>query len=218
MKIVAIGDIHGQYQKLVWLMQKLERKSIDFENDLIIQLGELVDGGPDTKRVVEYFIRQRNDYPKNWVVLKGNHEDMMLDALRHKSRRYGSYYQWWNQGGAETALSYGHVEAIDQGTLDWLEKLPTLVETPSFCFVHAGLRPDVPITSTPEIDRLWIRYEFLDSDYDWGKRVVAGHTYHVAPLVQKNKIVIDTMHHGHGVITAAILDDRDGQLIEIVQA
>ena len=52
MKIVAIGDIHGQYQKLVWLMQKLERKSIDFENDLIIQLGDLVDGGPDTKRVV----------------------------------------------------------------------------------------------------------------------------------------------------------------------
>lgn len=217
MKVVAIGDIHGQYKKLMCLMEKLKQSGVDFSNDLIVQLGDLVDGGPDTKKVVGYFMDFCTHYPAT-TVLKGNHEDMMLDALRYKSFRYGSYYQWWNQGGAETALSYGTTQAIDSFTLDWLDSLPTLLETESFYFVHAGLRPMVPAIHTPEMDRLWIRYEFLDSDYDWGKRVVAGHTFHPAPLVQPNKIVLDTMHHGHGVITAAVLDNTSGEVLEIIQA
>lgn len=65
-------------------------------------------------------------------------------------------------------------------------------ETERFIFVHAGLRPGRALTEQQEQDMLWIRDEFLDSDYDWGKTVVFGHTPLPEPLWQPNKIGVDT--------------------------
>ena len=156
-------------------------------------------------------------YP-HWQFLKGNHSDLMLDALRYNSRIYGSYDLWWMQGGKQTAYSYLPKDATDYERaimspldyipathLDWLEARPLYHETDKYIFVHAGLRPGIPLAEQVREDLLWIREPFLESDYDWGKRVIAGHTPMREPLVMPNKICIDTMTFETGKLTAVEL-------------
>lgn len=105
-KLFAIGDVHGHWQELYGLMTRLiNNASLRPERDTVVFLGDLVDGGPDTRRVVEWCMEMSTRYP-HWVFLKGNHCDLMLDALRYNERIYGSYDLWWMQGGRETARSY----------------------------------------------------------------------------------------------------------------
>jgi serine/threonine protein phosphatase 1 len=76
--------------------------------------------------------------------------------------------------------------------LEFLSELRLYYQTENYIFVHAGMRDKVPLESQKETDLLWIRDEFIYSDYDFGKRVVFGHTPFKEPLVQTNKIGIDT--------------------------
>jgi serine/threonine protein phosphatase 1 len=120
---------------------------------------------------------------------------MLLDAVRHHGRRYGSFYQWWDQGGAATVASYlpgdiGDYERaimqprdyIPAAHIDWLEDRPLYHETDQFIFVHAGLRPGIPLAEQSREDMLWIRERFFDSGYDFGKTIVFGHTAEKEPI------------------------------------
>lgn len=229
-KIVAIGDIHGELDKLKDLIYQLTGKTGIYVP--FVFLGDYVDGGPDSRYVLDFLINAQRHHP-NWTFLKGNHEDMMLDALAG-SIVYGGMWQWWQQGGRETFLSYcpyttytlydqPHPSVllnwIPQEHLSWMNNLPTLHETENFIFVHAGLVPGIPAEETPEWERLWLRKMFLNSDYDWGKKVIYGHTVQGdVPRIEPNKIGLDTMHHGHGRISAVILDDDDPNDYTIVQS
>ena len=82
-----------------------------------------------------------------------------------------------------------------------------MIEEEEYVFVHAGLRPKRPIHEQSIEDLLWIRHEFIDSDYDWGKRIVFGHTPLSSPLVQPQKIGIDTGAVYGGPLTAVILPE-----------
>jgi serine/threonine protein phosphatase 1 len=107
----------------------------------------------------------------------------------------GGAYEWriWLGNGGITTLRDFDRALPSQRYLVWLRRLVLSHETDSYYFVHAGLRPGAPPESTPDIDRLWIREPFLSSTYEWGKRVVFGHTVQLGgPLVQPNKIGIDT--------------------------
>jgi serine/threonine protein phosphatase 1 len=227
-KIVAVGDIHGQFYKLLDLMGALEEHGYRLGECKFVFLGDLVDGGPETRQVVEWIKTTESQYPEVHVLL-GNHEHLMLDALRWGSNIYGNYYLWYMQGGRETFESYipAHLTPLERGLvgpedvipsehLDWLETLRTEYETNQFIFVHAGLRPTKTVHESSLWDKIWIREDFIDSDYDWGKRVVYGHTYTKAPLIMPNKIGIDTMHHGHGVITSVVLDDENGGILDFI--
>ncbi|MDY6852862.1 MAG: serine/threonine protein phosphatase, partial [Thermodesulfobacteriota bacterium] len=81
---------------------------------------------------------------------------------------------------------------IPQSHYDFLESLAHYYETEDYIFVHAGLRDGILIEDQDPHDLLWIRDEFISSDYDHGKRVIFGHTPFREPLVQPNKIGIDT--------------------------
>lgn len=232
-KIVAVGDIHGDVKKLMDVIDELDGK-VDFESTPFVFMGDYVDGGIWTKQVIAKLMAFQEQYP-HWVFLKGNHEDMMLDALLEGSKRYGSVNQWWQQGGAETYLSYDPayqytyayygdvadlVNKIDAAHLTWLADRPTMFESKSFFFVHAGFKPHKRPKMTDPFDRMWIRGEFINSPYNWRKTVVFGHT--CFPKVFQdpsgNKIGIDTMHHGHGVLSAVVLDDETGALIDVVES
>jgi serine/threonine protein phosphatase 1 len=90
--------------------------------------------------------------------------------------------------------------------LIWLAARPLYYETDRYIFVHAGLRPGVPLSQQHRQDLLWIRDEFIESDHDFnGKQVVFGHTPMKAPLVMWNKIGIDTMCRDCGALTAVEL-------------
>ena len=222
-RLFAIGDVHGHHAELMHLMQTLtDEAGLDPSRDTVVFLGDYVDYGPDTRGVVDQLIAWQEAYP-HWVFLKGNHEDMMLDALVYNSARYGFFGHWWGQGGRETAWSYypdgisdyeraimQPAEHIPPRHLDWLHGLPLLHEQDGYLFVHAGLRPGIPLRWQNDIDLLWIREGFIFSEADFeGRRVVFGHTPFREPLVMPNKIGIDTLSHAWGRLTAAELDRAD---------
>lgn len=233
--IVAVGDIHGDHIKLTKLLAKLTLM-VDFETTPLVFLGDTVDGGTDTKKCVQTLMDLQQRFP-HWHFLLGNHEDLMLNALGAQKSvcapyvKPGDYDLWYFQGGKETYHSYlmdSHLSPYERSIsqpldhilpehIEWLKTLELWHESDKFIFVHAGLKPRTDLRHSAPVDLLWIRDQFIDSSFNWGKRVVFGHTYHQQPVVQDNKIGIDTMHHGHGVLTSAILDDHTGDLLEFVQ-
>ncbi len=78
------------------------------------------------------------------------------------------------------------------GHEQFFETLKLYYETDDYIFVHGGLRPGLPLSAQKEEDLLWIRNEFILSEFDFGRRVIFGHTPVRTPLVLPNKIGIDT--------------------------
>lgn len=188
-KIFAVGDIHGCLDKLISLMGVID---IDLTKDTLVFIGDYIDRGPDSKEVVDYLIDlgQRED---RVVFLKGNHELMLENYLSGADRLTFLY-----NGGEATLNSYmkngGQVEAnhMPAQHLEFFDNLRLYYETEDYIFVHAGLKADIPLDEQDERDMLWIRDEFIYTDFDFGKRVIFGHTPFREPLILDNKIGIDT--------------------------
>jgi len=199
-RILAIGDIHGCFDRVRALLDKL---AIDVKRDNVIFLGDYVDRGPDSKKVVDLMIHLQQENPDSYVFLKGNHEEMFLDYVENGPLK-NSFLKF---GGQETLKSYGHPDPghIPKQHVEFLKKLKPMHLTDRFCFVHAGLKPGVPIEKQKEEDLLWIRFSFIKSDYDWGKRIIFGHTPFDTPLIEKNKIGIDTGAVYGGRLTCLVL-------------
>ncbi len=136
-KIFAIGDIHGCFNKLVSLMDKV---NIDFNQDTIVFMGDYIDRGPDSFEVVEYLMHLKKKY-SNIVLLKGNHEEMLLNYLSGSDR-----YLYLSNGGQQTIESYMdrpyNIKAgpIPSDHLDFIKSLDLFYETEDYIFVHAGLK------------------------------------------------------------------------------
>jgi serine/threonine protein phosphatase 1 len=188
-KIFTVGDIHGCYDKLCALMDKLP---IDMERDQLLFIGDYIDRGPSSIDVLDYLIDLKKRSP-DIIFLKGNHEDMLQKYLNGSDR-----FTYLLNSGQQTLDAYLNKKdasenyPVPSAHLDFLNTLQMYYQTEDYIFVHAGLREKVPLESQQEADLLWIREEFIYSDYDFGKRVVFGHTPFKEPLVQPNKIGIDT--------------------------
>jgi len=188
-KIFAIGDIHGSYDRLKTLMDKIP---IDFSRDTLVFIGDYIDRGPHSVEVVDYLIKLKNRFP-DVIFLKGNHEDMLDKFINGADR-----FTYLLNGGQQTLDSYlikpvqSEYFPIPPDHMEFFKSLRLFYETEEFIFVHAGLRPRVPLESQNTEDLLWIRNKFVSSKYDFGKRVVFGHTPLKKPLVEPNKIGIDT--------------------------
>lgn len=230
MRYVAISDIHGEYDKLTRLMNKLSSQGVDFDNDTLVFLGDYIDGGPDTKIVVSGLQILQNLYP-HWVMLKGNHEDMLANAYFERGAYGNDFLMWYLQGGMETHNSYREPDNfvsfsdlitvkkdIPEGVVRWLDQLPLFYDTPHFFFVHAGVTPGQPAHEVSDYEALWARNKFIKSKFDWGKRIIFGHTVanNGQPLVMPNKLGLDCMRHGYGRICAAILDEESPNEYEFV--
>lgn len=100
-------------------------------------------------------------------------------------------------------------KAVPQAHLDFLAGTELYHETEAAIFVHAGLRPGVPMARQSEEDLLWIRAGFLDDATDHGKLVVHGHTVVDAPMHMGNRVALDT-GAGYGrPITAAAFEGAE---------
>lgn len=187
--IYAVGDIHGCLDKLERLLAKIDP---DPMRDQLIFLGDYIDRGPSSYEVVAYLISLKKRMPET-VFLKGNHEEMFLQYLSGIER-----HLFLTNGGKATLDSYMKNKAcadeslIPPDHLQFFSALGLYYQTGDYIFVHAGLREGVPLESQKSEDLLWIRDAFIASDYDFGKRVVFGHTPFSIPLVQPNKIGVDT--------------------------
>jgi serine/threonine protein phosphatase 1 len=188
-KIFVVGDIHGCFEKLRALMDKIP---INFKQDQLIFIGDYIDRGPSSLEVVDYLVDLKKRVP-GAIFLKGNHEDMLKNYLDGSDR-----FTYLLNGGQRTLDAYLNRPdnpgeyPVPPAHLEFFKSLHLYHQTDDYIFVHAGLRKKVPLESQKTIDLLWIRDEFIFSDFDFGKRVIFGHTPFKEPLVQTHKIGIDT--------------------------
>ncbi len=185
-KIFAVGDIHGCDLQLQELMKKLE---IDYHEDTLVFVGDYIDRGDGSYNVVDYLAKLRKQHD-NIVFLKGNHEEMLFNYLSGQDE-----ITFLFNGGDKTLKQYTDENgdlAIPQDHLDFFNCLQLYYETDDYIFVHAGLRDGVPLEQQKPDDLLWIRKSFINSDYDFGKTVIFGHTPFPEIMIQDNKIGIDT--------------------------
>ena len=75
-RIMAVGDVHGQYEKLKKLMRRIK---FDPAQDILIFLGDLIDRGPESLQCFDYVMHLQKQYPESVICLMGNHEREMLD-------------------------------------------------------------------------------------------------------------------------------------------
>ena len=227
-RIYAVGDIHGRADLLAAIMGRIRadgahRRSAE---QTIVFLGDYVDRGGASFNVVADLIAGA---PEGFeaVYLKGNHEDFLLQFLDAPS----ILDQWVLNGGARTLESYGvdmsrradsfgfsgDAAAVRRQFLDRLpddhrrffRRLQTRHEAGDYLFVHAGVRPGVPLAEQKESDLLWIRNDFLESDADFGKIVVHGHSIGTEPEIRPNRIGIDTGAYYTDRLTCLVLDGEE---------
>ncbi|MBF0223896.1 MAG: serine/threonine protein phosphatase [Desulfobacterales bacterium] len=185
----AIGDVHGCFDKLKLLLEKVE---IDFERDRLIFLGDYIDRGDSSFNVIEFLIDLKRKY-SNIVFLKGNHELMLENYLLGTDKM-----TYISNGGIHTIESYAPVSFPDTEFslpvehYNFFKSLVPYFETKDYLFVHAGLRENVSLENQTLDDLLWIRKGFIQSEFNFGRRIIFGHTPFMQPFVMSNKIGIDT--------------------------
>jgi len=209
MDTYVIGDIHGKFYLLVELMAKIKPE----KDDTLIFLGDYIDRGDMSFEVVEFLLELNKRH--NCVFLMGNHEDMFMDFLsginENLFKMNGGYktVNNYETHGYDIHMHTPYIErTLPRDHIDFFQNLKLYHETDDYIFVHAGLLPGVPLEKQPREELLWIRYRFIGSDYDWGKKVVFGHTPSNDVLIEANKICIDTGAAYDGPLTAIKLPEE----------
>lgn len=188
-KIFVVGDIHGCLDMFSRLMDKIKWEPAQ---DRLIFIGDYIDRGKNPKGVVDYILALTKCSDRIECLI-GNHEAIFLDYLSGKDRGLFLF-----NGGWSTIESYqgnklkSPDSLVPKDHLAFYKSLKTYIELQDFYIVHAGFRPGVEIENQSLEDMVWIRERFIYSDYDFGKKVIFGHTPFSEPLVSKNKIGLDT--------------------------
>ncbi|MDP2214507.1 metallophosphoesterase family protein [Phenylobacterium sp.] len=231
-RVYAVGDIHGRHDLLVALLREIATDVSAEPPDaqpLLVFLGDYVDRGPGSCQVVETILALRSESAFEVRTLKGNHEEALLRFLDEPA--FGS--TWAEHGGNATLASYGvqppatrtdpeawavaraaFGEALPGAHRTFYDALDLITEVGDYAFVHAGVRPGVPLAHQTERDLLWIRGEFLQAPGPFGKVIVHGHTPMEEPQVTPHRLGLDTGAYATGVLTAARLDDGGHKIIQ----
>lgn len=214
-RIYAFGDIHGRADLLKQMFTVIDADIArsPIERPIEVYLGDYIDRGPYSGATLDLLI-ERSDAHET-VCLKGNHEAFFLDVLDDPSK----LDSWRQFGGLQTLMSYGIQPSLTPDNAEQIQLVSTLNQVlpnshlkflrelqpcfmcGDFFFAHAGVRPGIPLNEQQEADLLWIRNEFLDSEEDFGKFVVHGHTPVREPDVRANRINIDTGAYATGRLT-----------------
>lgn len=204
-KFFAIGDIHGCAEELEELLAKLPI----CDQSTVVFLGDYVDRGPDSRNVIDQIIKLQKKC--RVVALRGNHESMFIDFLEKPDSSGAALFIL--NGGGSTLASYsekeGHFTVPDEH-ISFLKNCNVFYETQDYFFVHGGVkdRPLSEMSEEKEDVLLWIRDSFLNSDYDWGKVIVHGHTPVNQITVKHNRINMDTACVFGGQLSAIELPSR----------
>lgn len=174
-RLLAIGDIHGNYERLMSVYRKSQ---FDPEQDFLILLGDYVDRGPECGRCLRWAM-EMSRLP-NVVALRGNHEQMMLCYYELGCPTYDI---WLPNGGYMTKRDMDAWEAEDntakKRVLDFIWQRPLyyrlVIDEQEYIFCHAGLKPGLPLEKQTDEHLLWIREEFYNN-YDGTAKVIVGHT------------------------------------------
>jgi serine/threonine protein phosphatase 1 len=219
-RVYAIGDVHGCLDRLTALHALIadDLAARPVAEPLLVHLGDYVDRGADSAGVVARLAEGADMPAIPTVNLMGNHEHMMLAAL--DSGEAEAVELWLANGGAESLLSWGVPRSarpaawaayLPERHLQFLHNLALSHAAGGYLFVHAGLRPGVPLERQSSHDLMWIREPFLSATCSFGAVVVHGHTPRHEPVVRPNRIGIDTGAVMGGALTCVVLEtDRLG--------
>ena len=218
-RIYAIGDIHGRADLLRDMVERIDddRRRRPVQRTVEVYLGDYIDRGHDSKAVIDILCRRL--VQRNAICLRGNHEAILEDFLQDPD----VVHSWKRLGGLSTLASYG-VSVSPAGLLApaelhrafcstlprthvlFLQCLRNIYRCGDFLFVHAGIRPGVPLEAQVQDDLIWIRDEFLQSTANHGWTVVHGHTPVAHPHICSNRINIDTGAVHSGTLTCMVLE------------
>lgn len=215
--VYAIGDIHGRDDLFSDLLNRIDRDRSQREHEkcVLILLGDLVDRGPDSDKVVERALSLSSKFDRVHHLI-GNHEECMISALSGDVRALRYFIRI---GGDATVRSYLRDDALYENAsfeelaelfvghvppahADFLRRGENMIRYGDYAFVHAGVRPGVPLDRQAASDLRWIREEFLSDSADFGAMVVHGHTISEQVEMRPNRIGIDTGAYCTGALTA----------------
>jgi serine/threonine protein phosphatase 1 len=227
-RILAIGDIHGCSVAFDALLEVVNPGT----DDLVITLGDYIDRGPDSNKVLERLIKLHETIPI--VSLSGNHEEMVLEWRKNN---YDATLTWWANGGLATLKSYcqgdegwliemfwksfspiqagehhaAACELIPQSHWELIENCNYWFETKDWIFVHGQLDPDLGLAEQSLYNLHWARFHKSQRPHKSGKKVICAHTPQVngLPIDIGHAVCIDTYLYGGQWLTC--LDVRGGK-------
>lgn len=224
----AVGDVHGRADLFAAMIKAVEDDDAGrgAADSTIVLLGDLVDRGPDSAGVIALARQWHGRRPIR--ALMGNHEEMFLDSFDNEEvlRHFLRF------GGRETVLSYPidpatyaaaslaetqelMRQAVPAEDLTFLRAMEDMVAIGDYLFVHAGIRPGVPLDQQRPGDLRWIREPFTNHQGSFGPVVIYGHTIYEKPEIGSNRIGIDTGAYQSGRLTAIGLEGSNRWLIEV---
>lgn len=181
-RIIGISDIHGEYEKLCSLLSKVSPSA----DDTIVFMGDYIDRGLKSCEVVDKVISMKDVC--HCVYLIGSHEFALLNS---KSDDYFNYL-FWNYGGDNTVKSYGSFDNIFKTHGKFFQSLKYYYLTDDYLFIHAGIKPEIPLDKQDPVDMVYIRSEFYNRKHNLKQKIIFGHTEFPKPKIWSDKICIDT--------------------------
>ncbi len=228
--VYAIGDVHGRVDLLDALIMQIIKNAAHRRNTVrqtIVFLGDYIDRGPASREVVNILLYGIPDTFET-IFLRGNHEEMLLEFVEDPD----ILDAWKSCGGLQTLESYARIRPEPKASpvsdfeewerfrrnlptehLEFFRDLDLVATFGDYLFVHAGLKPGVAIAKQKRTDLLWIRDEFLNSNANFGKIVVHGHTPSNHIEVRRNRIGIDTGAFATNVLTCLVLQGESQSYI-----
>jgi serine/threonine protein phosphatase 1 len=227
LRFYVVGDVHGRADLLDQVLERIDEHLAvkPAFRPVEIFLGDYIDRGPGSREVLDRLIARSRACET--VCLKGNHETYVEGFLSNPT----TLSEWRYFGGLQTLLSYGLAPAVNMTMAEQAELAATfghaLPESHrrfltglissftcgDYFFVHAGVRPGIPLPKQCEADLLWIREDFLLCEENFSKIIVHGHSPVPEPDIRPYRINIDTGAYATGQLTCLILEGDDRHFI-----
>ncbi len=231
LRVYAIGDIHGRLDLFEALLERLraDHAARAPAQAHLVPLGDYIDRGPRSAQLLDLLANGPPAWAA-WTLLRGNHEQVLLDLWRRRDGFDKRLATWLDFGGRETLRSYGLASSIAFGDdlaaigaeirrlvperhIRLIEAMSLTHRIGDYLFVHAGLKPGLEVEYQQPHDLLWVREEFLDSDADHGALVVHGHSVTARVDIRPNRIGIDTGAYATGRLTALVLEGSERRFL-----
>lgn len=233
----AIGDIHGHLDLLLRAHDRIESDRVrhGLADAPVVHLGDLVDRGAESRAVIDHLMAGIAA-GQGWEVLLGNHDRcfaIFLDDPKGRDPALRADLSWLHPriGGAATLESYGvrapadrpvaqvqaeAVQAVPPAHRAFIGARPAMFDRGGVLFVHAGIRPGVPLDQQTETDLIWIREPFLSHSGAHPRLIVHGHTAVDAAEHRGNRVNIDSGAAYGGPLTAIVVEG--GAVFELTDA
>jgi serine/threonine protein phosphatase 1 len=222
-RVYAIGDIHGRADLLQNLLEQIGADASTFQGSItLVGLGDYINRGANSAGVVDLLLT----LPASWqkVFIKGNHEWGLEELLagRHLDWLDPATLQSYDvqafdnrhkpREGAALAAEFAHA-IRSRGHENFYRSLKLWHRLDGYGFVHAGVRRGLALEDQLESDLMAMRpAEF--KTHGLPERIVFGHTVFAEPLIEPDRLGLDTGAFKTGLLTAAVLEGTGARFLQ----